>query len=185
MLVGQADCGTAPPPPNWTSNNKFHKNFVDKYHVLGDRNSAKTNYLLPVTVHILGNSNGTGLCYNQYGVMQTFCKLNRDYDSTGIQFYIDTILYQYNTDGNAGTNDQDNYFESIKRPNTINCFIVGNAAVHGTRVCGYYYGYAVGAGFNGTPDIVVLDVGCIGPNSGTAAHEMGHYLSLPHTFYGW
>ena len=56
--------------------------------------------------------------------------------------------------------------------NRINCYLVANPAGN----CGYYT-------YSG--DAIALSKNCISPSQHTWAHELGHYFSLPHTFFGW
>ena len=42
----------------------------------------------------------------------------------------------------------------------------------------------VGSGQPGSPDIVNCFGNCLYRNNTTVTHELGHYLAMPHTFYG-
>lgn len=127
---------------------------------------------MPVTIHLVGDNNGNGY-FSLKNVLSSFCTLNEDFLPSNIQFfikgdirYIDNSSY-YNHDGNTGYTMMNNN----NVPRTINCYIVDDPA----GACGYSI-YGLG---------VALAKGCTGPNSHTWAHELGHNLSLPHTFFGW
>jgi len=127
---------------------------------------------LPLSIHIVRRSDGTG------GIKTTqayydLCILNQDFSSTGLQFYIENLVEINNSDYYA--HDFTMGYTMIQNeniPNTLNCYYVADAAGN----CGYYF-----PGVDG----VVLSMSCMGFGNHTWAHEMGHMLSLPHTFYGW
>ena len=134
--------------------------------------SSDTLYI-PVTIHLVGTNVGGGY-FGIASLLDAFCTLNRDFEESGIQFYMEgEISYipnntYYNHDFDTGSEMMTIY----NVPNTINCYISNSP---GENLCGYS-AYNLG---------VALAKSCIGPNDHTWAHEMGHYLSLPHPFYGW
>ena len=133
---------------------------------------SKANTLyLPLTLHIVSRNDGSGAS-DLGSIFQSFCQLNTDFLPTGIQFYIDfPLVYHQNTA----------YFQhdsviiggrmmlQHNRPNTINVYFVGSPA----GACGYNLPYAG----------VAMNYACLFGH--TFAHELGHNLSLPHTFLGW
>jgi hypothetical protein len=127
---------------------------------------------VPVTVHIVGKSDGTGY-FQKTGVLDAFCTLNEDFEPAGIQFFIEgNIRYHNNSTWYDHTFQQGSQMMNQKNvPNTINCYIVGSPAGN----CGYS-SYNQG---------IALAKNCISPSDHTWAHEVGHYLSLPHPFDGW
>lgn len=127
---------------------------------------------VPVTVHIVGDNNGNGY-FARWGVLEAFCTLNEDFEQAGIQFFIEgNFRYHNNTNWYNHTFQQGSQMMNQKNvPNTINCYIVDSPAGN----CGYSM-YHLG---------IALAKSCIGPSDHTWAHEIGHYLSLPHPFNGW
>ncbi|MEL7220885.1 MAG: zinc-dependent metalloprotease [Bacteroidota bacterium] len=127
----------------------------------------------PVQIHVVGTDQGGG--YMAYSsVMRAFCELNEDFIPAEMQFFlagpvnfISNSAY-YDHDFGAG---YDMMFEH-NVPNAINCYIVQSPAGN----CGYY---------SPGPDAIALSKSCVQPGDNTWAHEVGHYLSLPHPFYGW
>ncbi|MEY3053320.1 MAG: hypothetical protein RLY31_3105 [Bacteroidota bacterium] len=127
---------------------------------------------VPVTVHVVGTNDGTGF-FSEVGVFEAFCTLNQDFEPAGIRFFIEgdiqyhtnSIWYDHTFPQGAAMMAQQNV------PNTINCYIVDSPAGN----CGYS-NYSLG---------IALAKSCISPNDHTWAHEVGHYLSLPHPFSGW
>lgn len=128
---------------------------------------------LPVKIHLVGTDEGNGYM-SEERVLRSFCTLNEDFAESNIQFFIqgdfnylnNTSWYDHVFSNGFQMMNQNNF------PNAINCYIVDSPAGN----CGYY---APG------PDAIALAKGCTQPNDHTWAHEIGHYLSLPHTFFGW
>ncbi|MEZ4915496.1 MAG: T9SS type A sorting domain-containing protein [Chitinophagales bacterium] len=137
---------------------------------------------LPISYHIVGMDNGTGY-YGLNELFRSHCELQSLYDNANITFYIYEIDYIDNTDFYNGVNTY-GLFQQSNNPNTINVYIVDNM----DGVCGYSFvpqpydnqGWP-GPNRGG----VMLQKGCMQVNNTTYRHDMGHYLNLPHTFYGW
>ncbi|WP_367389216.1 T9SS type A sorting domain-containing protein [Lewinella sp. LCG006] len=159
-----APCGTRIGVSPWL------RDFQNRIH-----SSSRTDDVLylPLQVHMVGTDQGTGYMSTK-AVFQAFCTLNEDFAQANIQFflanpinYIDNSgYYQHEFDGGYDMMAQNNF------PNVINCYIVEDPAGN----CGYFF-----PGVDG----IALAKGCTGPNDHTWAHEVGHFLSLPHPFYGW
>lgn len=128
---------------------------------------------VPLTVHVVGTDDGTGF-FPADKVLNALCVLNEDFAASEIQFFLkgpirylaNSNYYEHNFQGGSQMMNNYNVYGSI------NCYIVQDPAGN----CGYY-------SYNG--DAVALKKGCIGPGDHTWAHELGHFLSLPHTFFGW
>lgn len=127
---------------------------------------------VPVTIHLVGKSDGTAF-FQEVSVMEAFCTLNKDFEQAGIQFFIEgSFKYHANSTWYDHTFQQGAQMMSQKNvANTINCYFVGSPAGN----CGYS-SYNLG---------IALAKSCSNADSHTWAHEIGHYLSLPHPFYGW
>jgi hypothetical protein len=133
--------------------------------------SGSTLYV-PLTIHIVGDDDGNGyISYKKF--LSAFCTLQEDFAASNIQFFIE---------GELNYIDNSNYYEHsfqqgaqmmniYKVNNTINCYVVESPAGN----CGY-------SSYNNG---IALNKGCMSANQHTWAHEIGHFLSLPHTFYGW
>lgn len=128
--------------------------------------------LIPVKIHVVGKTNGTGY-FPVKNIIDAFCTLNNDFAQADIQFFIDGDLNYINKDTwYDHTFQQGNQMMTLNNfSSTINCYIVNDPAGN----CGY-------SNYNRG---IALAKSCIGPNDHTWAHEIGHYLSLPHPFYGW
>lgn len=129
---------------------------------------------IPLQIHNVGNDNAVGFFSNLI-IFESLCTLNQDFLPSGMQFYLENeINYIRNTSWNDHPEFQKGEEMMLKNnyPNVVNCYLVANPAGN----CGYYT-------YRG--DAVALSKNCVGKNSHTWAHELGHYFSLPHTFYGW
>jgi hypothetical protein len=128
---------------------------------------------VPLQVHIVGTDEGNGY-FPYQRLLASFCTLNEDFAQANIRFYFHSPVNYinnseyYDHDFRAGRRMMSEY----NIDNVINCYIVEGAG----GACGYY-----SPGVDG----VALSKGCNSPNDHTWAHEIGHFLSLPHTFFGW
>lgn len=125
-------------------------------------------------VHNMGNDDGSGH-FPWISMLNALCQLQNDFTDSDIQFYLTNgINFVDNTAWNNhetfGLGSQMMNQNSVN--NMLNTFIATEAAGN----CGYY---------SPGPDACVVAKSCAGATDDTWAHELGHYLSLPHTFYGW
>lgn len=144
------------------------------------RSSANVVYV-PVQFHVVKKNDGTG-GESISDIFDNLCRLNNDYAPIGVEFYLAGPIRTVNQDllyTNSFDDGMANYFMGLYRvPGVVNVF-VGNQIVNGVSggtTLGYY-----------TPglDIIYAIRGSINANATTLTHEMGHFLSLPHTFVGW
>jgi len=150
-----------------------------------DRSEIK---YVPIHFHLVGDANGLGK-HKEIKVFEQLCKLNEDYLSAGIQFY----LSEHPTQGlfDKSINNDDVYkiqtnaiLMNLRRhPNAVNVYVVltpvsGNVQIPGTQTLAYY---------NPSRDWIVSQKAQINDADGnsTLPHELGHFFSLPHTFYGY
>ncbi len=133
--------------------------------------SEETLYL-PVKLHVVGKNDGTEFA-NIQQVLEAFCQMNEDFKESEIQFYLaGPINLIKNTNfHNAGTITTARLFmQQNKVPNAINAYVINSI-----NVCGF-----------AIRDLgVLMAASCTSAEDHTFAHEVGHYLSLPHTFSGW
>jgi hypothetical protein len=159
-------CATPPVKSEWLT--RFQQNGI-----VTERNQDDW-LLVPLTVHLVGNDDGQGY-FSTKSLLDAFCTLNADFLPAKIRFYIKgPIRYIPNSAYNNHTFSKG--YEMMQRyslPNTINSYIVEKAA----ESCGYA---------NVISQLgVALSKSCMKEKDHTWAHEIGHLLSLPHTFHGW
>lgn len=130
--------------------------------------------LLPMVIHNLANDNGQGY-FALDDIATMMCRMNDQFVPTGFYFYLaedvnrisNSTWYAYE-EYNVGNNMMNNN----NLPDVINFYINADPAGN----CGYYtYG----------PDAIAVKKSCAGAEDDTPSHEVGHYMSLPHPFYGW
>lgn len=157
------------------------RNAAELLRVFENGRSSNNKVYVPIQFYIVKRDDGTG-GERQRDIMDNLCKLNADYDSIGIQFYLaspirsinQSLLYEHEIGGAMG-----NYFMSLYRePGVVNVF-VGNRILS-TNTGGTLLGY-----YSGGLDVIFCIQGSINGNNSTLTHEMGHFLTLPHTFSGW
>lgn len=143
--------------------------------LIGPR-SAK-NYI-PLQFHLFADDDGTG-ALDVGTVLNELKAINEIYDTVGFYFYLANggdIPTISNTALTGGPSGYDDLIEGIRNDIALNVFISKDLFVSsGKPVAGYY-----------TPakDFVAMDASYINDGE-TLAHELGHFFSLPHTFFGW
>lgn len=128
---------------------------------------------IPLTIHLVGDDEGQGFFQGEQ-LADALCVINNDFLPTDLQFYIKGPI-RYLANSTYYEHSFPEGFQMMQSNNvlgTINCYFVQDPG----GACGYF-------SFGG--DAVAMSKGCSGPNSHTWSHEIGHFLSLPHTFSGW
>lgn len=165
-LFAQEDinpCGTKDGKSEWLIKYQANPNLFEK---------SNDPLYIALAIHIVGDNNGNGY-FPKSKVFDALCVLNEDFDAANIHFYTTTDFEYINNSSyyqhtfNQGSNMMDEYYTS----NKVDCYIVDDPAGN----CGYSsYG-------NG----IALKKACLSPTEHTWTHELGHYFSLAHPFYGW
>jgi PKD repeat protein len=149
---------------------------------LGDISiNGNSNFvLLPLTVHIVRNSNGSG-GISLKDFYDAFDRLNAQYIPAAVQFYICGSVNYIDDDNitDFEKNTDVSLLNSYLVAKTFNLFIVDAYTSSGSGACGFaYYPDNIDS-----DDLSVLKTSCV--NAGTTLeHEIGHALNLRHTHQG-
>lgn len=136
-------------------------------------------FYVPIQFHIVTMDDGSG-ALGEEKILEQLCRLNVDYAPVNMKFYlkndINYIAYTklYEDPGHA--------FSSIKMSankvnNAINVFIVEQI---GSNSSGTTLGY-----YQPNKDWIVVIKDRVNSGTQTLSHEIGHFFTLAHTFYGW
>ncbi len=152
----------------------------------GSLNVRATIYI-PIHYHIVRKSDGTD-GYPLHYLMELHCDLNKNYSNSGIdiQFYIDTISYLNSTTlYDITTTSEENLLTKNNTQKHCNIYLVNSPQGN----CGYTYRPSSFRTPSSRSAIFLAgskgNTNCTLPGSTTLSHEMGHWLDLPHTFFGW
>ena len=138
--------------------------------------NKRTITYLPLSIHnVSGDASGTGKT-PEATILAFLCGLNAFYADQNIQFYIhNSIINRVNTYiyNNAGSNTSANYMVSYKVAGTINLYL--SASINN----------AGSSWYSPQGDYIMLQKNMLTAAAKTESHEIGHFFTLNHTFYGW
>ncbi len=137
-------------------------------------NNRNTRYI-PTAIHLVGDINGNGFA-DAAKAVEMLCRLNSDFADQNIMFYLAApVNYIYNNTiyADAYSWASQGLMSNFKLSNTMNIFVNANVS---RPVAGYY---------SPSYDLIFMANGYANGISTTITHEVGHFLTLPHTFYGW
>lgn len=147
---------------------------------------TRSTVYIPMHYHIVTKTDKTGGFPLNY-LFELNCDLNARYAAGGIdiKFYIDTISYINSSTLYDMTNAEESQINKFKTLKHCNVFLVNDPA----GACGYTYRPNTFNSPTNRSGIYLAasagSINCTKPGSTTLTHEMGHWLDLPHTFYGW
>jgi hypothetical protein len=147
--------------------------FTAQYYNEGNlriQETAPTLKHVSITVHLVANDDGTQHLDGAI-VLDMICELNERMAHANLYFLLNDINYINNSSyGQDRTSTRVTMSNRHNVENSLNVYILGN--VPAPEICGLFSGYSVVL-TNDCADAFIL------------AHEIGHYLSLQHTFYEW
>jgi hypothetical protein len=164
-------CATPPLKSNWLTE-------FQKRQVRPELRSDESKYIA-MSIHIVGTHEGKQYL-NTSVILDALCMLNEKFALTGLQFFVKDDFKYINNDV-LFAHDKISFpqipalFSRYNVPHTVNVYFVSDPM----GACGYNYMPG------GKSVAIVLSNDCTNGRDANWAHEMGHYLSLPHTFYGW
>ncbi len=142
---------------------------------------------VPVHFHLVGNSGGKGRVA-EARVLDQLCALNDAFAPMNIRFYLRPhpthgSIFNYNINNDNVYDNQTAWFtmQSQRHPNAINIYIVNQATTSNNQP-GVTLAY-----YNPQRDWIVCRKDQINgsKSNSTLPHEVGHFFSLQHTFFGW
>ncbi len=180
LLTGQQAptgmCGTSAEDQLQIRDRMF-KNREELGHIVQTRTGA-IRYI-PVNYHLVAKADRTGRL-RIGNVFTNLCAINKIYEDQEIQFYIRNInfvnndfLYD-NPSSDLGRGWATSLANNNRNAVNIICASKANAAEPGVL-----------AFYNPGGDYIVSGNAQVNGNGTTLAHEIGHFFSLAHTFFGW
>lgn len=150
--------------------------------------SKKTKHLrddlnwifIPLQFHIVTLGDGTG-GVDETKILDELCTINKNYAPHKMKFYIAAdfnYVKSTNVYNDPGSSISEAKIKSVKSKTAVNIFLVNDIA-EGSGA-GQVLGY-----FSPILDVLVIRKSQIGINAQTVSHELGHFFSLAHPFYGW
>lgn len=136
---------------------------------------------VPIKFHLVAKSDGTGRVAESR-MLDQLCALNEDYLPLNVQFYLKNGTFNNNINNTTVYNNHVgtiNGIMSLSRDNSaMNVFVLDNVDTDGGL--GMTLGY-----YSPGKDWIVVRRDQMGSTTRTLSHEVGHFLSLLHTFNGW
>ena len=143
---------------------------------LEDMANSRTTTYIPVSIHnVAGDASGLGKT-DESTILAFLCGLNAIYSDQNVQFYIHNSINNHINNyiyTNAGTSTARTYMISYKVGGTLN-LVIGASSTN--QVASWY---------DTQGDFIFLLKTMLTSSAKTEAHEIGHFFTLPHTFYGW
>lgn len=141
---------------------------------------TNTPSYVPVIYHMVADNAGNERV-SLRDVMDMHCFLNQFYDSLDLQFYIQELNMMNNSNVHTDPRNPNSAVRMrlAKKNTAMNIFIVktiGASQGGGGITLGYY---------SPSDDFIVVQQNQVNGFSSTLAHEVGHFFTLAHTFFGW
>lgn len=134
---------------------------------------------IPVTYHLVAKTDGSGR-WPIKNVYDNLCAINEIYAQQEIVFYLKDIKMPNNTivydDPSGALGGQYINQWNLQNKNSVNIFCASVANASNLGVLAFY---------SPQYDYIVSENKSVSSNGTTLAHEIGHYFTLAHTFYGW
>lgn len=177
-IFAQHVCGTST-QTQYDARERLFQNRIDAANQTETAASRDVTVYVPIKFHIVRRSDGTlGTTFNR--VLSLLCQINNYYADQDMIFYINfPINYVDNTNlyNNPGSTGALNTIAFNWSNSSVNIFLTGSAGSPG--VAGYY----LGAFQNYHYEHIIIQNSSI--DGITGPHELGHFFSLAHPFFGW
>lgn len=134
---------------------------------------------IPLKFHLTARNDGSGRIEWNH-ILNQLCVLNNEFAASNIVFYINSgFSFIDVTNIFEAPATSNNLIVTRKDARSLNVFVTDNADQQGVglgTVLGYY---------SPQGDYVVVRKQELINKTNTLSHEIGHFFSLRHTFYGW
>ncbi len=132
----------------------------------------------------VGTNDGSQRASNEEDILEALCLLNEEYEDQDIVFYIKEIAYLDNTAiyEQPGSNLGYNLLAALTKYDALNIYLTKDASSDNNGgITLAFYRPPFG---NDANDYIVCDQNFL-LTDGVISHEVGHFFSLAHTFFGW
>ena len=159
---------------DWLDNYQRNNALFDN---LSARKKSSSTVWIPIKAHIVGKDDASGY-YNLDYLFTAISELNTRYIPLNFHFFLYNDLDFINSTSfyNDGNQTNTNAVTAMYTHNVSEALNIYFLNVD-PALCGYYT--------PSTDNVVIFGKNCGNPGGTTIAHEVGHYFSLPHTFFGW
>ncbi len=146
-----------------------------------DITQTEDSKYVPVKFHLIADSVGNGRV-KEYDILNQLCILNEDFSNTDFQFYLKDADFSYFNstaifeDSRTSTLAK-NQMLTLKDAHAINVFVV-NTTSSNTQGSNISY-------FDPNNDWIVLVKKESEDGTNQLSHQIGHFFSLLHTYFGW
>lgn len=158
---------------------------VDHTHTTASERSNAVQYV-PIHFHLVADSDGNGR-HKISRALDQLCDLNASYEGNDMRFFLRSHntygLFDKSINNDNVYSNQSNTFTMNNRrlTNALNVYVTNIADSGNPNPIGIVLAY-----YSPTFDWVVSRKDQVnGSGNGTIPHEVGHFFSLPHTFFGW
>ncbi|MEQ8704075.1 MAG: GEVED domain-containing protein [Phaeodactylibacter sp.] len=173
-----APCGAIASPASIQLMDSLQKNYVSYAVAFAPGNSYSMMDMVPVQVHIIRRSDGTG------GITEAefntgLDEVNDFFANANMEFFQCAPINFINSDTyfNFNTSEETSFWNTYGVEDVLNIIIPGGSLTtsSGGGLCGY--AYLPGGG----RDLLAVARSCFISGGNTFAHEVGHYFGLYHT----
>lgn len=143
----------------------------------------ENNHKVPMQFHIVSANGGEVIKLKV--ILDALCYLNEVFDTIGLTFYMGgNVNYITNPTFSSLPNMAvgDAMVATHNVPGRMNVYFTKLNNFSPGALCGFGNFPFTGGGSGANAGAIVLDAGCVPAPNPTWAHEMGHHLSLFHTF---
>jgi len=151
--------------------------FLEKasHAVINNQYQSENDYVIPLTIHILHETDGSGGDVSDNDVLETFCDAAAYYAEYGITLYVDTIQHVNNSNfyTDYGPNGNPTMAFILGVENTINIYMLKEGINSG--FCASYE--------PGSDMIAFFGDDCL--DGATITRMLGFYFGLTYTYFGF